>query len=69
MTLKLALLLGQDSGHKTVGETLASISTHSEMLFEYEDVEEELSELEREFKESGLSKDDKIEDILKGGSI
>ena len=36
MTLKLALLLGRDSGHKTVGETLASISTHSEMLFEYE---------------------------------
>ena len=52
-----------------MGETLASISTHSEMLFEYEDVEEELSELEREFKESGLSRDDKIEDILKGGTL
>ena len=67
MTLKLALLLGKDCGLETVGEALMSISLHANMLFEYENPVKELSELQKEFEESGLSEDDKIEDILKGG--
>ena len=67
MTLDLALKLGKDCGFETVGEALLNISLHSNMLFEYEDVWEELSELGDEFEESGLSEDDKIEEYLNGG--
>lgn len=68
MKLKLAVALGKDCGHKTIGQTLISISRNAKALFE-EDMLVEMAELEQEFKESGLSEDDEIEDILKGGLV
>ena len=61
MTLELSLKLGKDCGLETVGEALTSISLHANMLFEYEEMWEELSELGDEFEKSGFSEDDKIE--------
>lgn len=57
MKLLPALLMGEFCGLKTVGECLFNVDRHCMSMFPYKDIGDEMTELKREFVESGLSVD------------
>lgn len=66
MKLITALNIGRDCGLETVSEAILNIDMHAICIFRYEEIPEEMNELETEYINSGYSKDTKIIDIIGG---
>lgn len=62
MKLKTAMSIAKELGLKTVKEAILNIEIHCGMIFEYSEIDFELNELYSDFKLSGLSFDDLIDE-------
>ena len=64
MKLKSALEIGMDCDLETVGEALFNISIHRPNLFSYEEMDEEIKQLFREYMASGFKDETLIKEAL-----
>ena len=65
MKLINALEIGFDCGLTTVGEAIFNIHIHCINLFNYDEIEEEIKELEKDVEIYWVHKDDLISDWIK----
>ena len=65
MTLKYACELADECGLSTVEEAILNVKFHALSLFTYDEAEAELSQLDREFSESGFELDTDIMEVIR----
>ncbi|XZN14430.1 hypothetical protein ACSW9O_15295 (plasmid) [Clostridium perfringens] len=63
MKLKKAIKIGKECGLETIGEAILNIDMHSMNIFSYDEILKEIGELYRDFKNSGLSENDLLEEV------
>lgn len=62
MKLNACLDMARDCGLDTYREAIANVEVHATMLFNYNEINKEISELHMEFKACGADLDDYIPD-------
>lgn len=63
MKLKKAIKIGKDCELDFVGDAILNIRNHAMSIFSYDEIQEELEELYKDFEKSGLKLTDSIENI------
>ena len=65
MRLEKACKIGKDCGVETIEQVFMLVELHAMCMFKYDEIDEELNEMYKDYKNSGLNENSSIYEVLK----